>query len=87
MSSSELKYKNLCALPVALITDNGMPFFQSTTDLPEGIKSGCNIALVRLTNPLRPWRIHGGLELEDIIRTRPRLRSLLYARNKNYDAP
>jgi hypothetical protein len=69
------KYNKLRRLPVAIITDDGMVFFQSTTHLPEGIYSECGITLVRLTNP--PWRVHGWSELKNVIQPRPRLRPLL----------
>jgi hypothetical protein len=60
-----LKYERLQLLPVVLITADGMLFFKSRIHLPEGIYSGSDITVVRLTNP--PWRVRGRQELRDLI--------------------
>jgi hypothetical protein len=61
--------RNLRRLPIALITDDGMRFFQSPVRLQDGIYHGHNFTLIRLSNPQHLWKIHSRWELEDVTRT------------------
>lgn len=63
------RQRNLRRLPIALITDGGMRFFQSPVRLRDGIYHGPNFTLIRLSNPQHLWKIHSRWELEDVTRT------------------
>jgi hypothetical protein len=67
---AELK-KQLQLLPIALITDDGMLFFESVIHLPEGIYRESGITFIKLANIPRPWRVHSSQEMKEILPNLP----------------
>lgn len=82
---NDKEQEQLWLLPVALITNDGMVFFedddmlslQSIIYIPSGFCDESSITLIRLTNPPRPSRILSRQSLEKVMSKNPKLWNIL----------
>lgn len=63
--------------PIALITDNGMLFFKSSVQIPDGLYNESGFTLIRMENTPRPCRVYRRSELNDVTQRQPKLFRLL----------
>lgn len=63
--------------PVALITDDGMLFFKSSVQIPDGMYNETGFTLIRMENTPRPCRVYRRSELNDVTQRQPKLFRLL----------